>query len=32
MERDLDQEKVFDMTMQLRGISLLLPKNGVSYK
>ncbi len=32
MEQDLDQEKNFDMKMQLKGISLLLPENGVVYK
>jgi hypothetical protein len=30
MEQDLSREKVFDMTIQLRGISLLLPENGVA--
>ncbi|CAF0860696.1 unnamed protein product [Rotaria sordida] len=32
MEQDLSQQKVFDMTIQLKGISLLLPKNGILYK
>jgi hypothetical protein len=32
MEEDLSREKIFDMTMQLKGISLLLPENGVLYK
>ena len=31
MKRDLSREKVFDMTIQLKGISLLLPENGVLY-
>jgi hypothetical protein len=29
MEQDLSREKVFDLTMELKGISLLLPENGV---
>jgi len=32
MEEDLSQEKVFDMIIQLKGISLILPENGVLYK
>ncbi|CAF5003433.1 unnamed protein product, partial [Rotaria sp. Silwood1] len=32
MERDLSQSKIFDMTMQLKGISLILPENGIFYK
>ncbi len=32
MEEDLSQAKVFDMTMQFKGMSLLLPANGVLYK
>jgi len=32
MEEDLSREKIFDMTIQLKGISLLLPENGVLYK
>ena len=28
MEDDLVQEKIFDMTIQLKGISLCLPENG----
>ncbi len=32
MEDDLSQEKVFDMNIQLKGISLILPENGVQYK
>ncbi|CAF4169559.1 unnamed protein product, partial [Adineta steineri] len=31
MEHDVSQEKVFDMTIELKGISLVLPQNGVSY-
>jgi len=31
MEQDLSREKIFDMTMHLRGISLILPENGVVY-
>jgi hypothetical protein len=32
MEQDLSREKFFDLTMELKGISLLLPENGVLYQ
>ena len=31
-EHDLAQEKVFDLTMQLKQVILLLPRNGVLEK
>ncbi|CAF3407571.1 unnamed protein product [Rotaria socialis] len=32
MEQDFSGEKIFDMTIQLKGISLILPENGILQK
>lgn len=32
MEEDLKHEKIFDMSIELKGISLILPENGILYK
>lgn len=29
-ENDLKEKKIFDMTLKLKGLSLVLPENGVA--